>query len=206
MWGDFCGPNYCSARESAKLLITIMVDDQVLLGGAFKNARPWDHPTVLAPRSRHILDRFRPKQNFHHNLLQSGLVDRLNNAAGATSRLASGRVSRLRLRSRMGGRAVEGTGLENRRAGNRLVGSNPTPSAMALAFVRRRPRAAIAPFAVFRFASSSSDVGNQPDELGRGRTGPPRLDPESLAPSPIFSCRQLAAERYRCRRCRSGSA
>ena len=31
--------------------------------------------------------------------------------------------------SRMGGRAVEGTGLENRQAGNRLVGSNPTPSA-----------------------------------------------------------------------------
>lgn len=33
--------------------------------------------------------------------------------------------------SRMGGRAVEGTGLENRQAGNRLVGSNPTPSATA---------------------------------------------------------------------------
>jgi hypothetical protein len=32
--------------------------------------------------------------------------------------------------SRMGGRAVEGTGLENRQAGNRLVGSNPTPSAI----------------------------------------------------------------------------
>ena len=31
--------------------------------------------------------------------------------------------------NRMGGRAVEGTGLENRQAGNRLVGSNPTPSA-----------------------------------------------------------------------------
>ena len=29
----------------------------------------------------------------------------------------------------MGGRAVEGTGLENRQTGNRLVGSNPTPSA-----------------------------------------------------------------------------
>lgn len=29
----------------------------------------------------------------------------------------------------MGGRVVEGTGLENRQAGNRLVGSNPTPSA-----------------------------------------------------------------------------
>lgn len=31
--------------------------------------------------------------------------------------------------SRMGGRVVEGTGLENRQAGDRLVGSNPTPSA-----------------------------------------------------------------------------
>ena len=30
---------------------------------------------------------------------------------------------------RRGGRAVEGTGLENRQAGDRLVGSNPTPSA-----------------------------------------------------------------------------
>ena len=29
----------------------------------------------------------------------------------------------------MGGRAVEGTGLENRQTGNRLVGSNPTLSA-----------------------------------------------------------------------------
>ena len=29
----------------------------------------------------------------------------------------------------MGGRAVEGTGLENRQARERLVGSNPTPSA-----------------------------------------------------------------------------
>jgi hypothetical protein len=32
---------------------------------------------------------------------------------------------------RMGGRVVEGSGLENRQAGNRLVGSNPTPSARA---------------------------------------------------------------------------
>ena len=32
----------------------------------------------------------------------------------------------------MGGRVVEGTGLENRQAGDRLVGSNPTPSATNL--------------------------------------------------------------------------
>jgi hypothetical protein len=32
----------------------------------------------------------------------------------------------------MGGRVVEGTGLENRRGGNVSVGSNPTPSATAL--------------------------------------------------------------------------
>ena len=32
----------------------------------------------------------------------------------------------------MGGRAVEGTGLENRQARERLVGSNPTPSAINL--------------------------------------------------------------------------
>jgi len=30
----------------------------------------------------------------------------------------------------MGGRAVEGTGLENQQACKRLVGSNPTPSAI----------------------------------------------------------------------------
>ena len=37
---------------------------------------------------------------------------------------------------RRDGRAVEGTGLENRQAGDRLVGSNPTPSAI---FVIVRP-------------------------------------------------------------------
>ncbi len=30
---------------------------------------------------------------------------------------------------RRGGRVVEGTGLENQQAGNRLGGSNPSPSA-----------------------------------------------------------------------------
>ena len=35
---------------------------------------------------------------------------------------------------RMGGRAVEGTGLENRQACERLVGSNPTPSAIFQSF------------------------------------------------------------------------
>jgi hypothetical protein len=35
----------------------------------------------------------------------------------------------------MGGRAVEGTGLENRQTLTGLVGSNPTPSA-SLSFVR----------------------------------------------------------------------
>ena len=34
--------------------------------------------------------------------------------------------------SRKGGRAVEGTGLENRQARKGLVGSNPTPSAISL--------------------------------------------------------------------------
>ncbi len=33
---------------------------------------------------------------------------------------------------RKSGRVVEGTGLENRQAGDRLVGSNPTSSAIAL--------------------------------------------------------------------------
>lgn len=38
----------------------------------------------------------------------------------------------------MGGRAVEGTGLENRRTGDRTVGSNPTPSAtLCLNFCKR---------------------------------------------------------------------
>lgn len=32
----------------------------------------------------------------------------------------------------MGGRAVEGTGLENRQGGDSFVGSNPTPSAMII--------------------------------------------------------------------------
>jgi hypothetical protein len=36
--------------------------------------------------------------------------------------------------NRMGGRAVEGSGLENRRACKRTVGSNPTPSAILLAY------------------------------------------------------------------------
>ena len=39
----------------------------------------------------------------------------------------------------MGGRAVEGTGLENRQAGDRLVGSNPTPSASLI----RQPSSAL---------------------------------------------------------------
>ena len=40
----------------------------------------------------------------------------------------------------MGGRVVEGTGLENRQAGNRLVGSNPTPSAKRLFSEQRTTR------------------------------------------------------------------
>lgn len=32
----------------------------------------------------------------------------------------------------MGGRVVDGTGLENRHGGNVIVGSNPTPSASLL--------------------------------------------------------------------------
>ena len=38
----------------------------------------------------------------------------------------------------MGGRAVEGTGLENRQARERLVGSNPTPSATAGSAQKKR--------------------------------------------------------------------
>ena len=38
----------------------------------------------------------------------------------------------------MGGRVVEGSGLENRQTGNRLVGSNPTPSAICCSGVFRR--------------------------------------------------------------------
>ncbi len=40
-------------------------------------------------------------------------------------------------RPRMGGRAVEGTGLENRQAREGLVGSNPTPSATDTGTTRR---------------------------------------------------------------------
>ena len=39
------------------------------------------------------------------------------------------RPNYLKSLKRMGGRVVEGTGLENRQARKRLVGSNPTPSA-----------------------------------------------------------------------------
>jgi hypothetical protein len=39
----------------------------------------------------------------------------------------------------MGGRVVEGTGLENRQARKRLVGSNPTPSAKTLFTAIRCP-------------------------------------------------------------------
>lgn len=35
----------------------------------------------------------------------------------------------------MGGRVVDGTGLENRHGGNVIVGSNPTPSASLLLFM-----------------------------------------------------------------------
>lgn len=42
---------------------------------------------------------------------------------------------------RTGGRGVYGTGLENRRAGNRTVGSNPTPSAILLSPSRKDARA-----------------------------------------------------------------
>ncbi len=35
----------------------------------------------------------------------------------------------------MGGRAVEGTGLENRQGGNVFVGSNPTPSASPVFYI-----------------------------------------------------------------------
>ncbi len=37
----------------------------------------------------------------------------------------------------MGGRVVEGTGLENRQTLTRLVGSNPTPSAIFEGFLVR---------------------------------------------------------------------
>ena len=37
---------------------------------------------------------------------------------------------------RMGARVVEGTGLENRHTSNRIVGSNPTPSANFLGILR----------------------------------------------------------------------
>ena len=37
---------------------------------------------------------------------------------------------------RMGARVVEGTGLENRQACKRLVGSNPTPSAIYSIFIK----------------------------------------------------------------------
>jgi hypothetical protein len=40
----------------------------------------------------------------------------------------------LMILTRMGGRAVEGTGLENRQGLTPLVGSNPTPSAISLRF------------------------------------------------------------------------
>ena len=43
----------------------------------------------------------------------------------------------------MGGRAVEGTGLENRQARKGLVGSNPTPSAMRVDCERVGQRAPV---------------------------------------------------------------
>ena len=47
------------------------------------------------------------------------------------------RIGRCGFALRMGGRAVEGTGLENQQALMRLVGSNPTPSAIADPFFVR---------------------------------------------------------------------
>ncbi len=43
-----------------------------------------------------------------------------------------GTIPTVMAQQRMGGRAVEGTGLENRRTFTRIVGSNPTPSALLL--------------------------------------------------------------------------
>ena len=52
---------------------------------------------------------------------------------------------------RRGGRVVEGTGLENRQACKRLVGSNPTPSAIR----RRMPSTALLPIgSKLRFPAS----------------------------------------------------
>ena len=57
----------------------------------------------------------------------------------------------LEILNRMGGRVVEGTGLENRQARKRLVGSNPTPSAIYFfnPMITRNKIGAKAPFPLF---------------------------------------------------------
>ncbi len=59
------------------------------------------------------------------------------------------------MNERMGGRAVEGTGLENRQACKRLVGSNPTPSATNHS--RTRDVAPVWAFFLF-YSKGSSDA------------------------------------------------
>ncbi len=58
------------------------------------------------------------------------MAERLKAPVGVTlserMRAAGGKTGRIR----MGGRAVEGTGLENRQGRKSFVGSNPTPSAI----------------------------------------------------------------------------
>src|SRR6266542_3587652 len=69
--------------------------------------------------------------------LRIQVVGTRKDAASASSEALRGKLKPAN--KRMGGRAVEGTGLENRQGRKSLVGSNPTPSAsMTIATVCQR--------------------------------------------------------------------
>src|SRR6266545_3207645 len=72
--------------------------------------------------------------------LRIQVVGTRKDAASASSEALRGKLKPAN--KRMGGRAVEGTGLENRQGRKSLVGSNPTPSAsLTLGDGRRRSQA-----------------------------------------------------------------
>src|SRR5690242_13523264 len=76
-----------------------------------------------------------------------------------------------RRENRMGGRVVEGTGLENRQGRESLVGSNPTPSASCpqISTVQRGPARAFSPSILPHFPLHLTTRGHS--TFGRIRPG-----------------------------------
>ena len=103
----------------------------------------------------------------------------------------------------MGGRAVEGTGLENRQTGNRLVGSNPTPSVAPplivaclrpltpRAYVRRRPLRSISIPRRRASVPAFPGQGGWPGNTRLGRRPKFKLRDQSAGRQIVFNKRPL---------------